>query len=49
MGVRELPPRGRARVLRVLDDLAAAEPDPARRRALESFGFTCGLVEEEPP
>lgn len=44
----ELPPRGRARFLRVLDDLAAAEPDPARRRALESFGFACGLVEEEP-
>ncbi|MFE0628209.1 hypothetical protein ACFW3D_14710 [Streptomyces sp. NPDC058864] len=43
-----LPPRERARFLRVLDDLAAAEPDPARRRALESFGFACGLVVEEP-
>ncbi|WP_089226717.1 hypothetical protein [Actinacidiphila glaucinigra] len=46
--LHNLPPRQRARFLRVLDDLAAAEPDPARRRALESFGFACGLVAEEP-
>jgi hypothetical protein len=43
-----LPPRQRARFLRVLEDLAAAEPDPARRRCLEAFAFSCGLVEEQP-
>ncbi|GHH92652.1 hypothetical protein [Streptomyces capillispiralis] len=42
-----LPPDQRDRFLRVLADLAEAEPDPARREFLESFPFACGLVEEE--
>lgn len=46
--LHNLPPRRRARFLRVLDGGGRAGPGAARRRALESFGFTCGLVEEEP-
>ncbi|MEV7860783.1 hypothetical protein AB0O86_18605 [Streptomyces hirsutus] len=42
-----LPLAQRERLLQVLTDLAEAEPNPARREFLESFPFTCGLVEEE--
>ncbi|CAL9528351.1 hypothetical protein [Streptomyces griseomycini] len=42
----QLPPDQRERLLRVLADMAGAEPDPGRREFLESFPFTCGLVED---
>ncbi|CAL9528718.1 hypothetical protein SUDANB176_04005 [Streptomyces sp. enrichment culture] len=43
----QLPPDQRERLLRVLADMAGAEPDPGRREFLESFPFACGLVEDQ--
>ncbi|MFC0543679.1 hypothetical protein [Kutzneria chonburiensis] len=43
-----LPADQLARFLDALADLAAAEPNPARRTYLESFPFSCGLVEDQP-
>ncbi|MFI9543287.1 hypothetical protein ACIHAR_04940 [Streptomyces sp. NPDC052016] len=43
----QLPPDQRSRFLRVLADMAEAEPDPGRREVLSSFPFACGLVEEQ--
>ncbi|MGW2351627.1 hypothetical protein [Actinacidiphila glaucinigra] len=43
--LRELPPRDRARFLRVLGDLAAAEPDPARRPGGPRFHLRAGRGE----
>ncbi|MFI0998611.1 hypothetical protein ACIP10_07930 [Streptomyces galbus] len=42
-----LPADQRARFLRVLTELADAEPDLARREFLESFPAACGLVEAQ--
>ncbi|MFD8479415.1 hypothetical protein [Kitasatospora sp. NPDC059673] len=44
-GVRERDLQ-HGRLLRVLADLAEAEPDPRRREFLKSFPFSSGLVEE---
>ncbi|WP_354637701.1 hypothetical protein [Kitasatospora camelliae] len=41
-----LPEEQRDRFLRVLDEAAVAEPDPARRAYLRSFPHACGLVED---
>ncbi|MEU1540449.1 hypothetical protein ABZ461_20480 [Actinacidiphila glaucinigra] len=43
--LRELPPRDRARFLRVLGDLPAAEPDPARRPGGPRFHLRAGRGE----
>ncbi|MFE3205709.1 hypothetical protein [Embleya sp. NPDC059237] len=43
-----LPLDQRDRFLKVLADLAEAEENPGRREFLESFPFSCGLVEEGP-
>ncbi|MFJ1877307.1 MULTISPECIES: hypothetical protein [unclassified Streptomyces] len=42
-----LPLDQRDRLLQVLADLAAAEPNLARREFVESFPFACGLAVEE--
>ncbi|MFD7880027.1 hypothetical protein ACFV5G_39150 [Streptomyces sp. NPDC059766] len=42
-----LPLDQRDRFLQVLEDLAEAETDSARRKFLQSFPFTCGLAEEQ--
>ncbi|MFJ1791810.1 hypothetical protein [Kitasatospora griseola] len=41
-----LPEDQRDRLLRVLSDLAEAEPSPQRREFLASFPFTAGLAEQ---
>lgn len=41
-----LPSDQRARLVRVVNDLAEAEPDPRRRTLLRLFPFSVGLVED---
>ncbi|KPC68344.1 hypothetical protein ADL35_43805 [Streptomyces sp. NRRL WC-3753] len=41
-----LPQDQRDRFLKVLADLAEAEPEPGRREFLRAFPFSSGLVEE---
>jgi hypothetical protein len=43
-----LPDDQRERLIETIGQMAAAEADPARRRQLLVFPFSCGLVDDEP-